>query len=250
MRRTMIVGNWKMNGSFAANKALLNDIKAGYSGNLAHDVVICVPTPYLAQCAESLTETGIALGAQDISTHFAGAYTGEVSAEMLRDCGCQYVIVGHSERRAYHRESDDMVAQKALRALSVGITPIVCIGETLEERETGQTNAVVLRQLVAVLNDLDAVDFPRIVVAYEPVWAIGTGKTATSAMVQEVHGVLRAQLVERGGDYASQVRILYGGGMKPSNAKLLLSMQDVDGGLIGSASLRAADFLEIARSSE
>jgi triosephosphate isomerase (TIM) len=250
MRRTMIVGNWKMNGSFAANKALLNDIKAGYSSDLGRDVVICAPAPYLVQCAESLAGTGISLGAQDLSTHFAGAYTGEVSAEMLRDCGCQYVIVGHSERRAYHRESDDMVAQKALRALSVGITPIVCIGETLEERETGQTNAVVLRQLVSVLNDLDAIDFPRLVIAYEPVWAIGTGKTATSAMVQEVHGVLRAQLVERGGDYASQVRILYGGGMKPSNAKLLLSMQDVDGGLIGSASLRAADFLEIARSSE
>ncbi|RJG00781.1 triose-phosphate isomerase [Noviherbaspirillum sedimenti] len=248
MRRKLVAGNWKMNGSLAANTALLAGLKAGLKVDLqqaACDVAVCVPTPYLAQCQAELTGSSIAWGAQDVSVHEAGAFTGEVAASMLLDFGSAYVIVGHSERRAYHGESSELVAQKTLRALAAGLTPIVCVGETLAEREAGQTELVVGRQIDAVLQVLDASQLQRIVLAYEPVWAIGTGKTATPAMAQEVHATLRARLASKDAAVAAQVKILYGGSMKPENASELLAMPDIDGGLIGGAALKAADFLAI-----
>lgn len=244
MRRKLIVGNWKMNGSLSANAGLLAAITA--DGNHGCDLAVCVPAPYIAQCQSMLANSAVAWGGQDVSTHEAGAYTGEISATMLADFGCTYVIVGHSERRAYHAESDAMVAQKAVRALGAGLVPIVCVGETLAERETDQTTAVVTRQLGAVLAQLDADDLAKIAIAYEPVWAIGTGKTATPLMAQQVHANLRQQLMTKNPAIAPQVRILYGGSMKPDNAAELLAMADIDGGLIGGAALKAVDFLAIA----
>ena len=245
MRRKLIAGNWKMNGSFSVNEALIAELRAGLLVHPACDVLICVPAPYLAQCFDSLSGSGIFLGAQDVSVHLAGAYTGEVSAGMLRDCACSYVIVGHSERRAYHAESNELVAQKTLQALKAGLKPIVCVGETLEQRELGQTSVVIAAQLQAVLDLLDGDELANIVVAYEPVWAIGTGKTATPQMAQDAHAVLRQQLINKNAVFAPQVQILYGGSMKPDNAKELLAMADIDGGLIGGAALKAADFLAI-----
>lgn len=233
-----------MNGSRASNATLLAGIVAGLD-NAKANCAVCVPAPYLQQCADTLAGTRLAWGAQDVSAHAGGAYTGEVAASMLQDFACSYVIVGHSERRAYHAESDQLVAQKAQAALGAGLTPIVCVGETLGEREAGQTHAVVNRQLSAVLALLDDDAIERIVVAYEPVWAIGTGKTATPAMAQEVHALLRSQLRERSAAVAAKVAILYGGSMKPDNALELMAQGDIDGGLIGGASLKAADFLAI-----
>jgi triosephosphate isomerase len=244
MRRKLVAGNWKMNGSLVVNAALLAEIKAGLAA-AACDVAVCVPAPYFAQCQSELVGSAIALGAQDVSAHAAGAYTGEVAVGMLQDFACRYVIVGHSERRAYHAESDELVAQKALRALRAGVTPIVCVGETLAEREAGQTDAVVGRQLAAVLDVLEAADLAGIAVAYEPVWAIGTGKTATPQMAQDVHLALRAKLAGKNPAAAAEVKILYGGSMKPDNAAELLAMPDIDGGLIGGAALKAVDFLAI-----
>jgi triosephosphate isomerase len=241
MRRKLVVGNWKMNGSLAANAALLDALKAGVHGDGAADCAVCAPAPYLAQCQAVLAGTAVAWGAQDVSANAAGAFTGEVAAAMLVDLGCKYVIVGHSERRAYHGESNELVAKKAVAALAAGLIPIVCVGETLAEREAGQTFAVVGEQLGAVLAAVGA-DVARIVVAYEPVWAIGTGKTATPAMAQEVHAQLRAQLAAQDG---GGVQILYGGSMKPDNARELMAESDIDGGLIGGAALKAADFLAI-----
>ena len=246
MRRKLIAGNWKMNGSLAANAVLLEGVKTSIEST-ACDVAVCVPAPYLAQCQLLLEGSSIALGAQDVSMHESGAYTGEVAAPMLRDFGCKYVIVGHSERRAYHGESDEVVAKKVLAALRVGLVPIVCVGETLAEREAGLTNAVVGRQVDAVLSVLDADSVCKIVVAYEPVWAIGTGKTATPEMAQEVHAMIRVKLAAKNADAAAEVSVLYGGSMRPDNAKELLAMSDIDGGLIGGASLKAADFLAIVR---
>jgi triosephosphate isomerase (TIM) len=246
MRRKLIAGNWKMNGSLAANAVLLNGIK-GELGQPGCDIAVCAPAPYLAQCRAELAGSPVAWGAQDVSVHESGAYTGEVSVAMLVDFGSRYVIVGHSERRTYHAESDVLVAQKALRALLAGVTPVVCVGESLAEREAGQTNAVVERQLDAVLAILDAAQIEKIVLAYEPVWAIGTGKTATPQMAQEVHAVLRKRLAGKSTTGAAKVQILYGGSMKPDNARELLAMADIDGGLIGGASLKAADFLAIVR---
>ncbi|MFC5462089.1 triose-phosphate isomerase [Massilia niabensis] len=247
MRPKLVVGNWKMNGSRANNATLLAGIVAGVAGLDAAKAAcaVCVPAPYLQQCADTLTGTQLAWGGQDVSKHASGAYTGEVAASMLADFGCRYVIVGHSERRAYHGESDQLVAQKAQAALGAGLIPIVCVGETLDEREAGQTNAVVTRQLTAVLELLDDAAIERIVVAYEPVWAIGTGKTATPVMAQEVHAQLRGQLRERSAQAAEKVAILYGGSMKPDNALELMAQGDIDGGLIGGAALKAADFLAI-----
>ncbi|MFL6707501.1 MAG: triose-phosphate isomerase [Massilia sp.] len=244
MRRKIVVGNWKMNGSLAANAALLDAIVAGFGAAAGEraDAAVCVPAPYLAQCQQALAGTPLAWGGQDVSPHAGGAYTGEVAAAMLADLACSYVIVGHSERRAYHAESSELVAKKAAAALAVGLTPIVCVGETLAEREAHQTYAVVGAQLGAVLDHLERDSVSRIVVAYEPVWAIGTGKTATPAMAQEVHARLRAQLAERGGE---NVQILYGGSMKPDNAAELMAEADIDGGLIGGAALKATDFLAI-----
>jgi triosephosphate isomerase (TIM) len=247
MRRKLIVGNWKMNGSLAANAALLSGIKSVLA-QVACDAAVCSPAPYLAQCQAELSDTVMAWGAQDVSAHESGAYTGEVAAAMLRDFGCKYVILGHSERRAYHQESDALVAGKAVRALAAGLTPIVCVGEQLEEREAGQTHEVVGRQLDAVLQAIDVSQVAQCVVAYEPVWAIGTGKTATPEMAQEVHAMLRAKLASRNPAAAAEVKILYGGSMKPDNARELLSMPDIDGGLIGGAALKAADFVAILQS--
>ena len=244
MRPKLVVGNWKMNGSRAANASLLAGIVAGLD-NANATCAVCVPAPYLQQCADTLAGGKLAWGAQDVSVHASGAYTGEVAASMLLDFGCSYVIVGHSERRAYHGETDQVVAQKTLAALNAGLTPIVCVGETLEQREAGQTSVVVGRQLSAVLELLDVDAAARIVVAYEPVWAIGTGKTATPAMAQEVHAQLRSQLRERSAAAGERVAILYGGSMKPDNAAELMAQGDIDGGLIGGAALKAADFLAI-----
>jgi triosephosphate isomerase (TIM) len=244
MRPKLVVGNWKMNGSRANNATLLAGIVEGL-GNGKAQAAVCVPAPYLQQCADTLAGSQLAWGAQDVSIHASGAYTGEVAASMLTDFGCRYVIVGHSERRAYHGETDQQVAQKALAALNAGLTPIVCVGETLDQREAGQTNVVVNKQLSAVLELIEGDAAERIVVAYEPVWAIGTGKTATPAMAQEVHAQLRGQLRERSAQAAEKVAILYGGSMKPDNAAELMAQADIDGGLIGGAALKAADFLAI-----
>jgi triosephosphate isomerase len=248
MRRKLVVGNWKMNGNLADNSALLSGLVAGLAQASAAsaDVAVCAPAPYLAQCQALLGESAIGWGAQDVSAHASGAYTGEVSAAMLADFGCRYVIVGHSERRTYHGESNELVAQKAVAALVAGLVPIVCVGETLAEREAGSTATIVSAQLAAVLALVGQARVGQIVVAYEPVWAIGTGKTATPAMAQEVHAQLRVQLKEAAGVQGEGVQILYGGSMKPDNAKELMAQPDIDGGLIGGASLKAGDFLAIA----
>jgi triosephosphate isomerase len=242
-RRKLVVGNWKMHGSHAANADLLQGLLAG--GPVDADVAVCVPFPYLSEVAVALANSALAWGAQDVSAHEQGAFTGEVSASMLREFGCRYAIVGHSERRAGHGETDQLVADKAKAALSKGITPIVCVGETLEQREAGETEAVVKRQLSAVVHTLGHC-IGEIVVAYEPVWAIGTGRTATPEQAQAVHALLRAQLAAATA-HADGMRLLYGGSMKPENAAVLLAQPDIDGGLIGGAALKAADFLAIAR---
>ena len=246
MRRTLITGNWKMNGGLASNAALLSAILADLA-EPSCQIAVCAPTPYLAQCQQLLNDTAVAWGAQDLSPHEAGAYTGEVSAAMLKDFDCTYVLTGHSERRAYHAESDELVGRKSARAIAAGLKPIVCVGETLAEREAGQTEQVVGRQLEAVLNLVADSDLTGLVIAYEPVWAIGTGKTATPQMAQDVHAFLRGRIAARSAAAATQVQILYGGSMKPDNAAELLAMADIDGGLIGGAALKASDFLAIIR---
>jgi triosephosphate isomerase len=246
MRRKLIAGNWKMNGSLAANQQLLSELKAAL-GSPSCDVAVCAPAPYLAQCQALLSDSPIAWGGQDVSMHESGAYTGEVSSTMLKEFGARFVIVGHSERRTYHGETNQQVAGKTLRALAVGLVPIVCVGETLAERESGDTNAIVSKQIDAVLDAVAPADIGHLVVAYEPVWAIGTGKTATPEMAQEVHGMLRRKLQARSEAAGSSVAILYGGSMKPDNAEALLAMPDIDGGLIGGAALKAADFLSIIK---
>jgi len=251
MRRKLIIGNWKMNGSRDSIATLLSGIVAGLATKPAQsvvqpaDVAVCAPAPYLAQCQQQLSGTPVAWGAQDVSAYAAGAYTGEVAASMLNDFGCRYVIVGHSERRAYHGETNEIVAQKTLAAVTAGLVPVVCIGETLAEREAGRTNVVVCAQLQAVMDVLETPLLAKIVLAYEPVWAIGTGKTATPAMAQEVHAELRKQLASRNAEVGQSVQVLYGGSMKPDNAKELMAQPDIDGGLIGGAALKAADFLGI-----
>ena len=249
MRRKLVVGNWKMNGSRTSNAVLLSEIVAGLTASGAASAV-CVPAPYLAQCQAQLAGSALGWGAQDVSAHAGGAYTGEISTAMLQDFGCSYVVIGHSERRAYHGESDAQVAAKTVAALAAGITPIVCIGETLAQREAGQTDAVVAQQLGAVLAVISADDVAKLVLAYEPVWAIGTGKTATPQMAQDVHQVLRVQLAAKNAVAAAGVQILYGGSMKPENAKELMAMPDIDGGLIGGAALKAADFLAIIHAAD
>ena len=242
-RKKLIAGNWKMNGSLAANAALMGELLAGI-GQPACDVAVCVPAVYLAQVQLLLAgQGGIALGAQDVSQHESGAYTGDVSAAMLKELGARYVIVGHSERRQYQSETDAQVAVKAQRALAAGLTPIVCVGETLREREQGETESVVSRQLSAVIQ-LNGERLADLVVAYEPVWAIGTGRTATPEQAQAVHAALRA-LLAAANLQAASVRILYGGSMNAGNAAELLAQPDIDGGLIGGASLKARDFLKI-----
>ena len=243
MRRKLVAGNWKMHGSHSANAELLAGIAAARP--FACDVAVCVPFPYLSETAVALAGTDLRWGAQDVSAHAQGAYTGEVSAGMLAEFGCRYAIVGHSERRQYHAESDQLVADKAKAALARGLTPIVCVGETLAEREAGATETVVKRQLSAVIHALGHCA-GEMVVAYEPVWAIGTGKVASPEQAQAVHAVLRAQL-KAATPQADAMKILYGGSMKPDNAASLLGQADIDGGLIGGASLKLADFVAICR---
>lgn len=242
-RRKLVVGNWKMHGSHKANAELLEGILQARP--FGADVAVCVPFPYLSETAVALAASGVGWGAQDVSQHEQGAYTGEVSAAMLHEFGCRWVIVGHSERRQYHAESDTVVAEKAKAALARGITPVVCVGETLTQREAGETEHVVKRQLSAVIHAL-AHCVGEIVVAYEPVWAIGTGRTATPAQAQEVHALLRAQL-RAASPRADAMRLLYGGSVKPDNARELFAQPDIDGALVGGASLKAADFVAIVR---
>jgi triosephosphate isomerase (TIM) len=243
MRKQLVVGNWKMHGSHASNAELLAGIVEARPYIV--DVAVCVPFPYLSEAAVALAGSDIRWGAQDCSAHEQGAYTGEVSAAMLHEFGCRYAIVGHSERRQYHAESDQLVADKAKAALARGVTPIVCVGESLAQREAGETEAVVKRQLSAVIHTL-AHCAGEMVVAYEPVWAIGTGKTATPEQAQAVHALLRAQLAAAT-PRAAEMKLLYGGSVKPDNAAQLFAQPDIDGGLVGGASLKAADFVAICR---
>ncbi len=243
MKKKLIAGNWKMNGSLSANVSLLQAVLDGSKG-LNCKAAVCVPAAYLAQAQSMLSgQSLIALGSQDVSAQEVGAYTGEISASMLKDFAVHYAIVGHSERRQYHAESDAIVALKAQRALSAGISPIVCVGETLAERQAGQTEEVVKRQLAAVIHT-NGHCISGIVVAYEPVWAIGTGLTATPEQAQEVHAVLRSQL-KAATSHSDRISILYGGSMNAANAPQLLAQTDIDGGLIGGAALKAMDFLAI-----
>ncbi len=241
--KRLVVGNWKMHGSHPANAELLAGILGARP--FGCDVAVCVPFPYLSEAAVSLAASDIRWGAQDCSAHAQGAYTGEVSAAMLAEFGCRYAIVGHSERRAMHGETDQLVADKAKAALGSGVTPIVCVGETRAQREAGETAAVVKRQLSAVIHTL-AHCVSEMVVAYEPVWAIGTGLSATPQQAQDVHQLLRAQLLAAT-SHASRIHILYGGSVKPDNAAALFAQPDIDGALVGGAALKAADFVAICR---
>lgn len=246
MRKKLVAGNWKMHGNLDGNAKLLSGLKQGFDG-LVCDVAVCVPYPYLGQAQSALAGSGVAWGAQSVSEHAQGAYTGEVSAAMLVDFGCRYVIVGHSERRAFYGEDDHVVAEKFAAAQSAGLLPILCVGESLADRESGRTQGVVCRQLQVVLDRVGVMAFSGAVIAYEPVWAIGTGRTATPDQAQEVHQSIRAQLASLDPGVAAAVQILYGGSVKPQNAAELFVQADIDGGLIGGAALVAEDFLAICR---
>lgn len=238
-RQRLVIGNWKMHGNLADNAALLNALS---HASPACDLAVCVPFPYLTQTAELLKGSKVSWGAQDVSKHTQGAFTGEVSAMMLNDFGCKWAIVGHSERRAMHGETDQLVADKAAAAIAAGLTSVVCVGETLSERDAGQAVDVIHRQLAPVLA-LGEDALQRLVIAYEPVWAIGTGRTATPEQAQEVHAAIRTALA---GNNAAGVRVLYGGSVKAANAASLFGMPDIDGALVGGASLVADEFLKIA----
>ena len=248
MRRTLIAGNWKMNGSMQSITELMNGIKAGLNEVTNADLAVCPPAIYLMKVRGLIDEDNIALGSQNVCDHESGAYTGEVAPSMLQEAGCRYAIIGHSERRSLYGESDDLIARRYAMAVRSGITPILCIGETLEERETGVTEAVVSRQLDAVISEQGIEALGQGVIAYEPVWAIGTGKTATPEQAQSVHAYIREKLTSLDRAVAQKVQILYGGSMNAGNAADLLAQSDIDGGLIGGASLKAADFLAIAKS--
>ena len=250
MRRYLVAGNWKMNGSLAANAELIDGMLAGESAVQDVELLVCPPFPYLASVADKLGSSDIALGAQTMSEHQAGAYTGEVAGEMLKEFGCTHVIVGHSERRALYGESSADVARKFQAALDVGLRPILCVGETLEQRESGATEAVVDEQLNAVLTLSGSASLANAVIAYEPVWAIGTGVTATPEQAQEVHQHIRATVATHDKSVAANVQVLYGGSVKGDNATGLFSKPDIDGGLIGGASLKSADFLAIAEAAQ
>jgi len=247
MRRKLVVGNWKMFGRLARNKALLEGVAAGVKGLGNTDCAVCVPYPYLSQAQAVLQGSTVAWGAQNMSNHEEGAYTGEVAAGMLVEFGCKYVILGHSERRALYHESDETVALKFEAALKAGLKPILCVGETLEEREAGITEEIVARQLDAVMNRSGVKSLEKAVVAYEPVWAIGTGKTASPDQAQAVHAFIRQRVAKQDAQVAQGLCILYGGSVKAANAVELFSMADIDGGLIGGASLVAEDFVAICR---
>jgi triosephosphate isomerase len=247
MRKILVAGNWKMHGSRAETRALIEGLVEALGDQPAGEVAVCPPYVYLVDAAAALEAADVRLGAQDVAIEPAGAYTGEVSGTMLSDVGCHYVIVGHSERRALYGESDGVVAAKYRAAQRDGLEPILCVGETLEERERDVTEEVIERQLRAVMDSAGMASFERAVIAYEPVWAIGTGRTATPDQAQEVHAFIRGILAADDDTIADSVRILYGGSVKPSNAGDLFSMPDVDGGLVGGASLEAEGFAEICR---
>ena len=245
MRSSLIAGNWKMNGNLQSVVELVEGIKAGDAGKA--ELAVFPPAVFLMKVGGLLADSEIALGAQNVCDQEAGAFTGEVAAAMLKECGCRYALAGHSERRSLYLETDQLVAARCAMAVASGIIPILCVGETLQEREQGITEDVVARQIDAVI-DLSGIDgIARAIIAYEPVWAIGTGKVATPDQAQEVHAFIRGKLAQLDVGVAEQVKILYGGSMNPSNAAELLSQPDIDGGLIGGASLKADDFLAIAQ---
>jgi triosephosphate isomerase len=247
MRQTLVAGNWKMNGSLESIKSLLDGIKAGAGEVTSAEMAVCCPAVYIDSVSSQLKDTSIAFGGQDISTHESGAYTGEISGSMWNDFNCKYVIIGHSERRTYHNESDELVAEKFEVARKAGLIPLFCIGETLEEREGGITEEVVARQVNAVIDRLGVDMLGEGVIAYEPVWAIGTGVTATPEQAQETHAYIRSMIAEKSQEVADKIQILYGGSMNAGNAAELLACADIDGGLIGGASLKPADFLAIGK---
>ncbi len=246
MRRPTVVGNWKMNASLEDTAALVSGLTSGWTGVHQAEVAVCPPYVYLAKVAELLEESNIAFGAQDVSEHESGAYTGQISADMLLDLGCKYAIVGHSERREYQGESSELVAAKFEAAIKKGLVPILCVGETLEEREQERTFDVVGQQLRAVIDRVGLEGVAKGVIAYEPVWAIGTGRSATPEMAQEVHAYIREVM----GPEGEHTAILYGGSVKPDSAAALFAQQDIDGALVGGASLKAEDFLAICRAAE
>jgi triosephosphate isomerase len=245
MRRPFVAGNWKLNGSRSENDRLLDGLLSRLAGDAAAEVVVCPPFVYLADAVHALRDSSIGVGSQDVCAEAAGAYTGEVSAAMLRDVGCSHAIVGHSERRALYAESDALVARKFAAAQVRGIVPILCVGESLAEREASRTHEVVARQLDAVVELCGIAAFATAIVAYEPVWAIGTGRTATPAQAQDVHAFIRGRLAARDANIAGSLRVLYGGSVKAANAAELFGQPDVDGGLIGGASLQADEFAAI-----
>ena len=245
MRRPVVAGNWKMHGSRAANETLLADLAERLNPDWRTDVVVFPPYVYIADAVRVLEGMDVGVGAQDVCAEPIGAFTGQVAAAMLKDIGCKYVIVGHSERRRLYHEDDVLVARKFGAALKAGLTPVLCVGETLEEREGMRTEAVVARQLDAVIAMNGVASFAEGIVAYEPVWAIGTGRNASPQQAEEVHGYLRSRIAAQDAKLGSRVRILYGGSVKASNAAELFSMTDVDGGLVGGASLSADEFLQI-----
>ena len=247
-RRMLVAANWKMNGSTAANQSLLNGIMQELAIASDNDVAICPPFVYIADVKNMIADSDLKMGAQNVSHIDSGAFTGEVSASMLRDFACDYVIVGHSERRSLYGETDELVAQKFVAVLKEGMTPILCVGELLDERENGDTKDVIARQLDAVIELAGIDSFKHAVIAYEPVWAIGTGKTATPEQAQEVHEFIRLRLARHEDAVANDIQILYGGSVKANNAEDLFSMADIDGGLIGGASLIAEDFVSICKS--
>ena len=250
MRQPFVAGNWKMNGDRASIETLLDGIKAGLGSIRKTEIAVCPPAPYLADVARQLEATPVGIGAQDVSPEESGAFTGDIAVSMLNDFGCRYAIVGHSERRTLHHEDDAEVARKFAAARNGGVRPILCVGETLEEREADATEAVVGRQLDAVIETVGVAALADGVVAYEPVWAIGTGRTASPEQAQAVHAFIRARVAEQDAEVAEGLRILYGGSMKPDNAVELMGQPDIDGGLIGGASLKAEDFLAICRAGE
>ena len=245
MRRYLVAGNWNMNGSKESVKELVHGIVSAKSDSAASEVVVCPPYVFLSEVGNLIGGTRIGLGAQNVSAYDAGAFTGEISARMLVDFGCIYTIVGHSERRALYGESDTQVAEKFRQACSYGLRPILCVGETLDQRESNSTENVIARQLDAVLDTIEIGALDEAVIAYEPVWAIGTGKTATPEIANAVHKFIRERLAHNCPETASRIRILYGGSVKASNARALFAMPDIDGGLIGGASLQADEFLAI-----
>ena len=249
-RRPLVAGNWKMNGSRSESAALLDGIRKGVSSASKAEVAVCPPYILISLAAEKLSGSTVAWGGQNLSVHKSGAYTGEISGAMLKDYGCTYVIVGHSERRTLYGENDALVAEKYGAAQAAGLIPILCVGETLQERESRRTETVVARQLDAVLDKHGIGSFRNAVMAYEPVWAIGTGKTATPAQAQEVHRFIRHWMEAQDKTVAESLRILYGGSMKGSNARELLAQADIDGGLIGGASLQAEEFLTICHAAD